>query len=306
MVSTQSKIIRIVAENQDTSRPLERPSKTNWKLETLKYMLKVLQYVSPSKTSEIVWSYFTKPIKARFTGPQESILAKAEKNSVSYFGHDLVTYKWGTEGPKVLLSHGWNSKIADFRRMIEALVEKGYVVEGIDMKAHGKSPGTHTALPEIRDILKNYYVQNAPYQAVVGYSIGGLAMGVMLSELSKEIQPKNLFVIAAPSNTRYFFKEVVKEELGFRDKVYEEMCEMVETHYHQRIDYFDMRSLGSKIGSENIHLIYDEDDQTVPFDRGLEMLETFPEATFVHAKGLGHYKIIAYQDVIDHVTTNIN
>ncbi|MFY0685604.1 MAG: alpha/beta hydrolase [Cyclobacteriaceae bacterium] len=288
----------------DQSRPLERAPKSNWKIELMKKGLGVLQYVSPRKTTEIVWHHFTKPGQPRFTDHQKAIMDKAKKGSFNYLGYDIATYRWGDNGPRILLSHGWNSKIADFRRMIEYLVDNGYCVEGIDMKAHGNSQGRHSALPEFRDLLKMYFMSNGPYHAVIGYSIGGMAAGIMLSELSKEFQPEKFFMIAAPSHIRYFFKDIIKD-LGYKKEIYQTMCGMVEERYHQSIDYFDLRDKQNKISNMDIHFIYDEDDTTVPMIRGKEMIEAYPEASFVQTKGMGHYKIIAHQEVIKYVNNNL-
>ena len=284
----------------DISRPANRPPKTNWKMDLVKKSMLALQLVSPKVTSELVWSQFTRPGKTKFTEKQQILLEKANVNKMSYLGYDIATYRWGDQGPKVLLSHGWRSKIADFRVMIESFVAQGFVVEGIDMKAHGNSEGKHTALPEMRDILKNFYVQNGPYHTVIGYSIGGLCAGVTLGELSKEILPKHLFIIAAPPYTRYFFFDTIKE-VGLSNKVYEEMCLLVNKNYHQDIDYFDMRKNVAHFSDLDVHLIYDEQDQMIPFQRGLEMREAFSGSNFVHTKGLGHYKIISHPEIVGYV-----
>lgn len=290
----------IDAGTQDMSRPSERPPKSNWKVELLKKSLFTLQYVSPRKTSEIVWHHFTKPGKVRFTQPQEDLISRAKITTTTYRGHQIQAYRWGDKGPRILMCHGWRSKMADFRRMIEGLVAAGYVVDGLDMTAHGKSEGKHSALPEFRDLLKNHFVENGPYKAMIGYSLGGLASGIVASELSKDLQPEQLFMIASPPYVRYFFHDVIKD-LGYRDEVFEEMCKLVDKNYHEPIDYFDMRKKIDAIPNTTLHLIYDENDQTVPFDRGLELYKHYPKAQFVHTKGLGHYKIIAFPEVIAYV-----
>ena len=131
----------IAVENEDMSRPSDRPEKTNWKIELIKKGLAVLQHASPKKSAEIIWHYFTMPGRTKFSEPQKELLARAEIIESNYKGDKIVAYRWGSTGPKVLLCHGWRSKIADFRRMIDAFVAEGFVVEGIDMRAHGQSSG---------------------------------------------------------------------------------------------------------------------------------------------------------------------
>lgn len=190
--------------------------------------------------------------------------------------------------------------MADFRKMIMAFRKEGYVVEGFDLRAHGNSEGQHTALPEYRDILKNYITKNGPYDMVAGYSIGALASGITLSELGPQFQPNHFFVVAAPPYIRYFFHDIVKE-VGCNEAVYNTMCGMVKEHYSQPIDYFDLRIKMQDLRQMDTHLLYCEDDQIVPFRKGLELEECWPHASFVHAKGLGHYKIISNESIIKYM-----
>lgn len=293
-------ITYISVELADTGRPKERPPKTNWKVEMIKKSLRALQYASPRRTAAVVWHYFTMPGKVRFTEPQQDILHRAERAELNYKGDKLVTYRWGTEGPRVLLCHGWRSKTADFRRMIEAYLEAGFVVEGVDLRAHGLSEGKHTALPEYVEILREYIAKNGPYDTVVGYSIGGMAAGMVVSELGKAFQPRQQFFLAAPPYIRYFFKDLI-EEVGLNHSVYEKMARMVEEFYHRPIDYFDLRAKQDELKDIEKHFIYCEDDETIPFEKGMELFEQHPDGHFVQARGFGHYKIISHEEIIGYV-----
>ncbi len=292
----------IDAGKQDMSRPSERPKKTNWKTGLTKSFLKVYQYINSTRVAEIIWGYFTKPIQPRFTASQEEIMDQAQKGVMKYKGFNLTTYKWGNGSKKVLLSHGWNSKIADFRRMINQFVANGYSVEGIDMKAHGKSEGIRSVLPEFRDVLKQYILQQGKFEALVGYSLGGIAAGITTHELSEDLRPDQLFLIATPPYTRYFFEHVVKNDAGCNHEIYVKLVDMMEEHFGESIDYFDLRDKKEVLSNIEMHLIYDEDDQTVPFSKGEEMRSHFPTAHWVHTKGLGHYKVIAYHEVIQYIS----
>ena len=174
------------------------------------------------------------------------------------------------------------------------------MVEGIDMKAHGQSGGTHTALPEFRSILKEHYVKHAPYHAVIGYSLGGRAAGIALSEVSPSLHPQQVFLLATPPYPRYFFYDIV-QQLGCKQEVYEAFCNLVEATYYQPIDYFDLRQKHNWLSNIDLHLLYDENDEMVTLAKGQELQASYSQANFVHTKGLGHYKIIAYQAVIDYI-----
>lgn len=290
----------IEVEGEDIKRPSDRPPKTNWKIELIKKGLTVLQHASPRTAAEIIWHYFTMPGKTRFTDNQLSLLEKSDTSQSSYRGDLIKAYRWGNAEKKVLVCHGWRSKTADFRKIIERFVTEGYAVEGLDLRAHGKSEGKHTALPEYRDILKNHITKNGPYDIIIGYSIGALASGIVLSEMGKAFHPKHYYLIAGPPYVRYFFKDIV-DDVGCSEAVYESMTQLVKTYYGQSIDYFDLRIKNNELKDLSTHLIYCEDDQIIPFQKGLELEECYPNASFVHTKGLGHYKIISNPAVIDYI-----
>lgn len=295
---------KIEVKGVDIKRPDDRPAKTNWKIELIKKGLSVLQHAAPKKSAEIIWHFFTMPGRTKFSEPQKELLLRSSTSESNYRGDKIVSYTWGTSGPRVLLCHGWRSKTADFRRMIEAFLQAGYVVEGLDLRAHGNSEGKHTALPEYKEILKNHLVKNGPYEVILGYSMGAAAIGLVLNEVSPVLHPKQFFVIAGPPFVRYFFKDLV-EEVGCNESVYEAMCAMVEEYYYQTVDYFDLRDKGDYLKEINTHLVYCEDDQIIPFEKGLDLEKSWPHARFVHVKGLGHYKIIVNEAIINYIINSI-
>ncbi|WP_339811146.1 alpha/beta hydrolase [uncultured Imperialibacter sp.] len=296
---------KVLIQTSGEEKKIEKPAKkTNAQMEWLIKGLLTLQHVSPKLTSSIIWNQFTKTPRVRFNDKQNALIEKAEISVIKYRGNDLKAYRWlpadASNGKTILLSHGWGSKIADFRRMIETLVAEGYSVEGVDMKGHGLSAGTHTALPEIRDVLKTHYSRNGPYHAVVGYSIGGLAAGLTVNEMSTAFHPNHLIIIATPPYTRYFFQEII-DQVGCKERVFTEMCELVEKHYHESIDYFDLRNKADNLQHLDLHMIYDEHDKTVPFTKGLELNEMLPMSSFVHVTGTSHNQIIADEKVIGYI-----
>ncbi len=293
-------ITYISVELADKSRPAGRPPKTNWKIELIKKGLKALQHASPRKVAEVVWHFFTMPGKVYFSEPQKELVSRSHIGEMIYQGDKIVTYRWGTAGPRVLLCHGWRSKAADFRRMIEEFLAAGYVVEAIDCRAHGQSGGKHSAMPEFRDIIKEYLLSNPTFDTIVGYSMGGAAVGMALSELPEEKYPDRLFLVAAPPYIRYFFSDIITE-LGLKKSVYHRMSDMVEEVYGQSVDFFDLRTKTQELKNIPKHFLYCEDDETIPFKKGMELFELHENAHFVQARGFGHYKILSHPEIIRYI-----
>ncbi len=299
-------IHRIVAHLDDIGRPADRPPKSNWKIRMIKRALKTLQHASPNKTAEIIWYYFTTPGKAIFYDHQQELLGQAEMGSFNYHGDRIVTYRWGNvKQPKILFCHGWRSKTIDFRRAITRFLDAGYCVEGLDLRAHGKSEGKQSSLPEYCEILKTYFVKHAPYEAVISYSFGGLASGIALSEITPALHPKQLFWIATPPYIEYFFEDLINE-LGYSRQVFQSTLDLVAKHYYEPAKYFDLRDKTEALAQIDTHVIHCEDDVVVPFHRGKELLDAYVDAHFVHTKGLGHYKILMYDEVIDYLFAHVH
>ncbi len=293
----------ISVDLEDKDRPKERPPKTNWKVEIIKKSLRALQHASPKRTAQIIWHHFTMPGRVGFSESQTKLIDQAEYSEMTYKGDRIAIYKWGTKGPKVLLAHGWRSKIADFKRLIEAYIKAGFVVEGVDNRAHGKSEGKHTSIPEYRNILKEYFVKNGPYHTIVGYSMGGIVAGIMLSEVSKNLQPKNLFLLASPTYVQFFFEKIITE-LGCKKAVYDAFVARVNNVYHQPIEYFDLRTKVEELGGINKHFVYCEDDEMIPFNQGRELFDLHENKSFVQARGFGHYKILSHDEIVRYVINN--
>lgn len=294
---------RISVEIKDKGRPKERPPKTNWRIEMIKNAMKALQYASPRRVASVVWYYFTMPGRVNFTDKQKELISQAEQKVLYFKGDKIFTYKWGKGGPKILLCHGWRSKAADFRRMIEALLGSGFEVHAIDLRAHGQSDGKHTSMPEYRDILKDFFIRNGRFHSVVGYSLGGISAGITLSEMHPELQPAKFFIIASPPYVSYFFKDVINE-VGLNEAVYHKMAEMVNEVYHEPIEYFDLRDKKEQLSGIEKYLIYCENDKTIPFEKGLELNKALDDSHFVHASGFGHYKIISHEEIIRYVVAH--
>ena len=289
----------ISVELPNKDRPAERPPKTNWKIELITVIMKGLQHLSPRMVARVVWHFFTLPGKAYFNSQQDKLLEQAVRSETIYQGDKIVSYRWKGAGPRVLFCHGWRSKAADFRKMIQAFLNEGYEVEAIDCRAHGHSEGSHSALPEFRDIIKDHIEQNGPADIMIGYSMGGASLGIALSELPKTCHPSQLFLLAAPPFVRFFFEDVINQ-VGLKKKVLDKMIVMMENHYGQHLDYFDLRTK-PELNSITKHLIYCEDDETVPFKKGLELFETMENGSLVQARGFGHYKIISQAEIIRYI-----
>ena len=76
---------------------------------------------------------------------------------------------------------------------------------------------------------------------------------------------------------------------------------MVGEVYPENIDYYDMRDRNDSLQSIEKHLIYCEDDEIIPFAKGIELFELLDNSHFVQARGFGHYKIISHHLISEYL-----
>jgi len=61
----EKKTTNIDAGTIDKSRPADRPPKTNWKLELIKKGLRIVQHISPTIASKVIWHFLPCQIDRR-------------------------------------------------------------------------------------------------------------------------------------------------------------------------------------------------------------------------------------------------
>lgn len=96
----------------------------------------------------------------------------------------LFTHEWG-DGPKhAVLVHGITNDGATWRRVADALVERGYRVTAVDLRGHGASPrGEYSAAAWASDLLETL-PSNA--DLAIGHSLGGIALWLAVDGLEPE------------------------------------------------------------------------------------------------------------------------
>ena len=277
---------------------------SRWQLLVLGVYLKIAQYVVPKQVASIVLRKFCTPRKPVFTDKQRAFIATAEKEVLLYRARsqkepvEQVIYHWPGAGPKIAFAHGWNSKTADFRKLIGAFIAEGFDCYAVDAIAHGLSGGSHTAVPEYADALRMVIEKKGKMEAIIGYSLGGLCSGYMLQELSEQELPRQLTIIAAPSHAGYMFHDLVFKTLKLNKSVYKHLIVQAEAQFGIDIAACDHALNPNLEKIENRMIIHDPADRTVLYNQASRMKTLFPETKLVQAKDMGHNRIIAEDAVV--------
>jgi pimeloyl-ACP methyl ester carboxylesterase len=134
-------------------------------------------------------------------------------------GEEVALYRWNGRGPKVLVSHGWNSSALRLYPLVEALRQAGYEVWAVDHLGHGQSSSKRASVPRFARVLEAVLTRYGPFQAGVGHSMG--AVGLALARHQRQL-PLPLVLLAPPPDIRPWFLKVARK-LGFSDLSYQNM-----------------------------------------------------------------------------------
>jgi pimeloyl-ACP methyl ester carboxylesterase len=248
-------------------------------LRLLRSGLRITGAVSPALAGRLaydhLWFRTTRfPERSR----QAKILDRAEQTVIPHGGKPMTVYSWG-RGPAVLLVHGWNGRCAQMTRFVDPLVDAGHRVLGMDLPAHGRSPGKHTDIFEVVEALERFAGEEAPLHAVIAHSFGSL---VLLTAMQNGMQSERAICINPAVHLDVLVGKF-SSMLHLSDAVAADLHDRVAAFVGE--DFYRDLSMPSSTPSLVIH---DRDDRDIPWREGKAIAEAWPGAQFMLTEDLGH------------------
>lgn len=265
--------------------------RTSWLLRSVGLGLRTLDMLAPNVAARKAADVFLTPRRMR-RPPREQEWAEAAIREVrEVAGRRIVTWSWG-EGDPVLLIHGWEGRASQMAAFAHSAHGVGVRWIGIDLPAHGDSPGRRTNLIEIAEVIGSLIEDIAP-RGIVAHSFGAAGTSVALQ--GREF-PGGLVYLAPPEDFN-FFTRVFGAMLGIPD----DLATRMQGEIERRLDIDWSLVRGTEIAREmNVPLliVHDEEDFDVPHRFGRALAESWPDARLLTTRGLGHRRILRDEDVI--------
>jgi pimeloyl-ACP methyl ester carboxylesterase len=235
---------------------------------------------------------WTVPLGDRAKAHQASWLADTTSVQFATSAGTVAGYAAGA-GPTVLLVHGWGERSGDMGAFIEPLTSSGYRVVGIDLPAHGKSPGTQTNLIIAADAV-NEIARETDVRAVIAHSMGGHAV---MTAMSQGSTPEAVVLLApavrltgALKRFGYLFGLPPRAVTGLR--------ETIERRFGATVwDDLSADRMARAFTTPSLIFHDHEDPQIDPADSEL-LADAWPGAALKKTTGLGHGKIVRDAAVI--------
>ena len=221
------------------------------------------------------------------------IFEKAETLQFHFLNHTVHGYRWNrNQAKKVLILHGFESGAINFDRYVKPLMQKGYEVLAFDAPAHGRSTGKTFNALLYKEFIQAIYENYGPVQSFIAHSLGGLALGLALEELTHDAALK--VVLIAPATETTTAVDLFFNHLKLDASIRPEFDNVIAQKSGQRPEWFSVARAAKAIKA-NVLWVHDKDDNITPFaDAQKVMDETYPNFQFIITEGLGHRRI--YRD----------
>jgi pimeloyl-ACP methyl ester carboxylesterase len=208
-------------------------------------------------------------------------------------GHH-VAWQWGTQGPLVLLLHGWNGRAAQLAPLAWQLSQQGFRCVAPDITGHGDSVGERTAwrcfIDEPAELATTL---GEPLHACIGHSAGGLAM--MAARRIHRLQARRFVCVCAPSHP---FPPIraIRQRLNPRPTLIERYQAFIAGQFGT--DWPRLEAGEAFAGAaQELMLFYDPKDRFVDHSEGDRILAWCTGATLVKSSGHGHARVLSSDEL---------
>lgn len=260
--------------------------------------LGVLGWALPGQAARVAERLFLTPRRHARPEAERALLASARHLIVPGAGEHapLASWEWGDAGPRVLLVHGWEGRGAQLGPLVPALLEAGFRVVAFDAPAHGDSPGELASLVHFAAAIERVARAYGPLHAIVTHSMGGAAAAWAQRERPLAAATA---MICPPSDVRDFTRKLT-EALGLG----EDVRLRVEERLTARLGVSPAALAVERVGPamrQPLLVIHDEDDREVSIRSGERIAASWPGASLMRTRGLGHRRILKDASVIEAV-----
>ncbi|MBB6502504.1 alpha/beta fold hydrolase [Pedobacter cryoconitis] len=268
-----------------------------------------LSQLEPTAIDDLLWKLICYAPKIPLRLAQQELLQKAIPFQLSvndpYFSKSQLTFngfRWGNGDKKVLLTHGWSSKAADFSALIEQLL----LIEGIEIIAFD-APGNGSSQAELSNLIlfteaiKEIITHFGKPSIVIGHSLGAMANIIAMQQL--QIVPDVLISIAPVIRLKALFCNMM-ERVNIPKEIQENFFTSFQSTFKRPATDYDLDTYYNFDQHLEHWIAYDEDDLVVDSRYLSAFLRDRPWIKSVNYKGAGHERLIKHTPLLNELISN--
>ena len=199
---------------------------------------------------------------------------------------ELAVTTWGSNGPAVLLMHGWGGSRAQMTGFVDPLLFAGFRVVAYDQPAHGDSTGRMTNLLEIAPTMELIAKQEGNFHAVIAHSFGTLITSYAL--VNRNFPP--------PERLVYFgaFNQLLESLPRFQilANLSDEIMDGLRAMIHENFGKDVLDAIVNEKLAPQIHIpalmFHDMADNVTPIEDSRAIARVWKYAQLIETEGLGH------------------
>jgi hypothetical protein len=276
------------------------------KLKELFTQVKALNYTDGEDITDLLWQLICYSPKMPVRLQSQQLLDEATPFSLEvddpHFSHSILKFNgfiWGNGKRKVLITHGWGSKAADFSDLITALrtIENLQIIV-FDAPGNGSSEGELSNLllfAKAAEAVINAY--GAP-DVMIGHSLGVMANTMAIKETA--VKPSLLISITPMVRLKENFTASMTSAhvpQAAQDKFFENFEEVFDVP----ASHFNLSDMYNDDIAVKHWLAYDQEDKVAPFEYLQEFLNTHSSVLSKEYAATGHERIIKDAGLIEDI-----
>ncbi len=269
----------------------------------LQWSMRALGAIRPSLAAKVMdWLWFSAP-RSRPRPNEQVALDAGRRTSWDVRGSTVTGWVWGSEGPTVLLLHGWGGHAGQMHPFVEPLRAAGFRVIAFDAPAHGASRasrhgGRRVTFFEFADALQAVTSREPTLTGVVAHSGGCTSVSLALRAGWKA--PASLVFIAPfvqPAASITGFARAI----GANDRVAAVFSSAAERWLGHPWSYLDITTLGDAHKQRRLLVVHDEDDKEIPLSHARSLVASWPRSRLLVTQALGHRRVLRDPRVVESV-----
>lgn len=246
-----------------------------------------------------VYQAFFSPTRYEVKPSDREIIEWGNNYRVPFEDGELAVTTWGSNGPAVLLMHGWGGARAQMTGFVDPLLFAGYRVVAYDQPAHGESDGKLTNLLEIAPTMDLIAKQEGPFDAIIAHSFGTLISSYSLVNRN----------FPAPSKLVYFgaFNQLMDALPRFQaiaqlpDEIMDGLREMINEKFGKDV----LDAIVNEILVQQIHIpalmFHDKSDNVTPVEDSRAIARAWQNVQYIETDGLGHRGALQSKEIHEQV-----
>ena len=256
--------------------------------------LGLLSRTTPNLAGRVAADLFMKPRRFKAPEREREVLAEATPFEVRLgLGGTIRAWRWGSEGPVVVLVHGWEGRGSQLAPFVRPLLGAGYSVVTFDAPGHGASPGKRSSLPHFAWALNAVVEATEPPHAILAHSLGCAAATLALRD---GLTTQRLVYISPPLNPVDYTAQF-GDMLGLTDAVVDRLRARIEERFARKWTVYSLAET-ARMMTTPLFVIHDRDDTETRYRGGAKLAELWQGARLMTTERLGHRRILREERVV--------